>query len=138
MKIVCRTLFDCTATGVVGHLRPSSIPFVDTAGQAVDSLESWTRSRNQQRNLETIKQLIALRAQPINLTNPRRVGEHWQFSFETESDAVYGTRLNRFEYLVQDCEGVPMVTNLDEQPRLDTALHATGPNQNIWFETINT
>jgi hypothetical protein len=40
--------------------------------------------------------------------------------------------------LVGDCEGVPMVTGLDEAEAVTATLHAQGTNQNIWFSAINT
>lgn len=137
MKILCRTLFDCTATGVTGHLRPSDLPFVDAAGQTVDNQLAWNRSRNQQRNYETLIQLISLRTQPINITAPDQDQQHWQFSFETENENVYGSGDHVFENLLQDCAGVPMITNLGEQQSLNAVIETAGLRQNIWFETIN-
>jgi len=137
MKILCRTLFDCTTTGVTGHMRPSDLPFVDAAGQTVDNALAWNRSRNQQRNYETLIQLISLRTQPLQVTATQQDHEHWQFWFETENENVYGSAQNMFENLLQDCAGVPMVTNLGEQQSLNAVIETAGPRQNIWFESIN-
>ena len=138
MKILCRTLFDCTTTGVTGHMRISDLPFRDHAGQTVDNQLAWNRSRNQQRNYETLIQLISLRTQPINVTATERVNNSWQFSFETENESVYGSGAAVFENLLQDCNGVPMITNLGEQQSLNAVIETQGLRQNIWFETINT
>jgi len=137
MKILCRTLFDCTATGVTGHMRSSDLPFVDAAGQTVDNQLAWNRSRNQQRNYETLIQLISLRTQPINVTATDQNQQYWQFSFETENESVYGSGPDAFENLLQDCAGVPMITNLGEQQSLNAVIETQGLRQNIWFETIN-
>lgn len=137
MKILCRTLFDCTTTGVTGNLRPSNLPFVDAAGQPVDNQLAWNRSRNQQRNYQTLIQLISLRTQPINVTATDQNQQYWQFSFETENENVYGSGTDAFENLLQDCVGVPMITNLGEQQSITAVIETQGLRQNIWFETIN-
>ena len=137
MKILCRTLFDCTVTGVTGHMRPSDLPFVDRAGQPIDNQLAWNRSRNQQRNYETLIQLISLRTQPINVDPAQQHKDSWQFSFETDNENVYGPQDEPFENLLQDCEGVPMITNLGEQHSVTAVIETAGPRQNIWFETIN-
>lgn len=137
MKILCRTLFDCTATGVTGHMRVSDLPFKDAAGQTINNHLAWNRSRNQQRNYETLVQLISLRTQPINVTTPTKMDSQWQFEFETENENVFGSCDNPFENLLQDCSGVPMVTNLGEQESLNTVIETHGLRQNIWFEAIN-
>ena len=54
IKIEVHTQFDITATGVTGHYKSSQIPFTDAAGNIIDDANSWTRSRNQQRNWETL------------------------------------------------------------------------------------
>ena len=60
MSIQITTDFDCRPTGVTGHLRENLLPFTDQLGQQVTDISSWVRSRNQQRNWETIMQLIGL------------------------------------------------------------------------------
>ena len=139
MKIQCRTLFDCTRTGVTGAFRSSEIPYQDRAGQPVHNHENWHRSRNQQRNYETLLQIFGLRTQPQEITQPARIDGMWQFSFVSESEGVFDMHNNPdpLAGLLVDCEGVPMVTGLAEHT-LDTAtLHAQGVNQNIWFTAIN-
>jgi hypothetical protein len=137
MKILCRTLFDCTTTGVTGHMRTNDFPFEDAAGQTVDNALAWHRSRNQQRNYETLIQLISLRTQPMHVTATAQDQLHWQFWFETENENVYGPAHSVFENLLQDCAGVPMVTNLGEKQSINAVIETAGPRQNIWFEAIN-
>jgi nucleoside-diphosphate-sugar epimerase len=67
MKIYCETVFDITATGVTGHFKSSRIPFIDHAGHKITDSDSWNRARNQQRNWETLTQLIQLRTQIDNI-----------------------------------------------------------------------
>jgi len=139
MKIVCRTLFDCSYTGVTGHFRPSEIPFVDKCGQKISDQQSWNRSRNQQRNWETLMQIIGLRTQPQNITRPECKDSIWSFEFTAEAEGVYSLSddPDPIAGLKQDCEGVPMVVSLDEQPGILPTVSVNGSNQNIWFEAIN-
>ena len=70
MKIRCTTIFDITATGVTGHCKPSRMPFTDASGTAINNEQAWNLARNKQRNWETITQLISLRTQVDNITQP--------------------------------------------------------------------
>lgn len=139
MKIVCCTLFDCSYTGVTGHYRPSEIPFIDQADQPVTGHDDWNRSRNQQRNWETLMQIIGLRTQPQDITKPEYKDNKWCFEFVAEADGVYSLTDNPdpLAGLKQDCDSVPMVVNLDEPSNILPIINVSGPGQNIWFETIN-
>jgi hypothetical protein len=139
MKILCKTKFDCTHTGVTGHFRPSEIPFRDQAGQEVADQADWNRSRNQQRNWETLMQIIGLRTQPLSITRPICKDGIWEFEFVNESESVFGQsgHTDSFIGLKNDCNGVPMIVNLNEQSDLNPTIAASGADQNIWFESIN-
>lgn len=139
MKIVCRTFFDCSYTGVTGHFRPSEVPFVDRAGQTVQNQDDWHRSRNQQRNWETLMQIIGLRTQPQSVTRPKHQEQQWTFEFVAEATGVYSLTENSdpLAGLKMDCNGVPMVVGLGEKQSIAPTLTVTGSDQNIWFDTIN-
>ncbi len=139
MKILCQTLFDCSYTGVTGHYRPSEIPFVDRAGQAISNQQDWNHSRNQQRNWETLLQIISLRTQPQDLTTPVKKDAVWEFEFRSESESVFEIYGNTdpLAGLKQDCESVPMMLNLTEQPSMAPTITTSGDNQNIWFTAVN-
>jgi hypothetical protein len=139
MKIICRTLFDCSHTGVTGTFRSGAVPFVDRAGQKVDNIDSWNRSRNQQRNYETLLQIFGLRTQPQDIVGPNRKNKTWEISFVSEVEAVFEILGNadRLILLKQDCEGVPMMLNLLENKKIQPVLCTSGRDQNIWFELIN-
>lgn len=109
MKIRCSTIFDITATGVTGHYKPSRIPFVDRAGTTIASERDWNRARNQQRNWETITQLISLRTQVESITDPVCVDNQWLFEFEVESDTIFLLDNDPVGILKQDCYSVPML-----------------------------
>lgn len=139
MKFACQTLFDITATGVTGHYKLSRIPFRDRAGQLIHDTGSWNRSRNQQRNWETITQILSLRTQLFDLSDPisDQTGTRWMFEFETETSGVYGPDSDPVSVLRSDAAGVPMLRDLDNDPDIDTVLITDGARQNIWFAPIS-
>lgn len=140
MKILCRTLFDCSRTGITGNFRVAELPFKDRTNQDIRNQQDWNQSRNQQRNYETLTQIFGLRTQPQNLTLPVRIDGAWQFEFESESEGVFDVYgdADPLAGLKLDCEGVPMVLNLNEIPGLAPTIRTQGSQQNIWFDTINT
>lgn len=105
----------------------------------IETPDAWNQARNQQRNWESILQIVSLRTQPMNVVLPKKQPDGWYFEFEVEAEGVLSSNIDSDDLagLVADCEGVPMVTGLNEHT-LDTAtLHAQGENQNIWFVSIN-
>jgi hypothetical protein len=102
-------------------------------------LSDWNYARNQQRNWETITQILGLRTQVFELSNPVQdiSSTHWMFEFETESDGIYGPDSDPVQVLRADAEGVPMLLNLGNQSDIDPVLVTSGPNQNIWFAPIS-
>ena len=140
MKILCRTFFDCSLTGITGTFRSAELPFKDRANQDIRSQQDWNRSRNQQRNYETLTQIFGLRTQPLNITVPVKIQDTWEFAFDSESEGVFDVYGNTdpLAGLKLDCDGVPMVLNLGEEPGVGPTIRTQGPQQNIWFDTINT
>lgn len=138
MRYACQTLFDITATGVTGHFKLTRIPFIDRAGQKIVDQESWNRSRNQQRNWETLTQILGLRTQLSDVTLPVRstAGTTWMFEFETETTAAFGADSDPCEVLRIDAEGVPMILDLDNRSDLLPVLCTQGSEQNIWFAAL--
>ena len=118
MHIICRTRFDITATGVRNS-------FYKNRADAADTV-TWTRNRNQQRNWETLNQIISLRTLPVNITQPRRAskdGENlWVFEFDIEQPATVGTDEDPVGILKADCRDVPMLTGLEEDPGVGGVL----------------
>ena len=133
MKYGCRTRFDITVTGVTGHYKLSRVPFTDSSGQEVDDEYSWNYARNQQRNWETVTQLISLRAQITNVSTPVQTGNEWSFTFEVETAGAYGPEEDTTAILRSDSEGVPMLIDLENEPGIEPVLIVTGDQQNIWF-----
>ena len=139
MKVLCRTFFDCTHTGVTGHFRESQLPLVTKTGLVIKTSADWNRARNQHRNWESLIQVISLRTQPMDVVLPKKQPDGWHFEFNVEAEGVLsgGHNTDDLAGLAADCEGVPMITGLDESIAVTATLHATGPDQNIWFTAIN-
>ena len=139
MKIHCRTYFDCSPTGVTGHYRVSSIPFKDFTGKNIENQSQWNYARNQQRNWETINQLISLRTQPNNIEPAKKQNNAWEFTFEVDDPFVYSItgESGNIGSLINESHGVPMITGLEETKNIDPVLKTSGPEQNIWFVVVN-
>ena len=138
MKFACQTLFDITATGITGHCKLTRMPFQDRTGYVIRDSESWNRARNQQRNWETLTQILSLRTQLFEITDPipDQTGTRWLFEFETETDGIYGPSDDPVSVLRSDATGVPMLRELNNDPDIETVLVTEGPRQNIWFAPI--
>jgi len=132
MSIQITTDFDCRPTGVTGHYRENLLPFTDQLGQSVTDMSTWVRSRNQQRNWETIMQLISLYTQPVRVSQVRAKDQRWQFEFDTDFDDVFAINDDPVGRLLQACDGVPVINYVEQQ--LTTLLH---PGVNIWFNALN-
>ena len=127
-SICVLTDFDCRPTGVTGHFRTNVLPFVDRLNQPITDVDSWNSSRNQQRNWETILQLIGLYTQPQSISDIRMQNGRWEFEFETEFDDVFRLNEDPVGLLKQACRGVPIINYVQQQL---TAL--LQPDVNIWF-----
>lgn len=84
-------------------------------------------------------QIIGLRTQPQDITRPERRSNEWCFEFVAEATGVYSLTDSDdpLAGLKQDCDGVPMVTGIDEQIDIAPTINVSGSKQNIWFEAIN-
>jgi hypothetical protein len=137
MRFACQTKFDITATGIVGHYKPAQLPFCDRVGQSITDISTWNRARNQQRNWETLTQLIAMRAQIFDILEPVEYNGVWSFEFEVETPDVYGSPDDPTAVLRSDADGIPMINNLDNTTELPAMLLTQGKQQNIWFIPIS-
>jgi hypothetical protein len=114
------------------------MPYTDAAGQVIRDQATWNRSRNQQRNWETLQQILSLRTQIMQITPPvtDQTGTRWMFEFETETQGTYGPESDPTQILRADAEGVPMLIALNNNPDVDPYLVTSGPRQNIWFAPL--
>lgn len=136
MKIRCSTHFDITETGTTGYFKISQVPYSDRSGATITDVTDWNKSRNKQRNFETITQILQLRTQIFNVSAPVK-NNKWEFEFDVEFEGIYQLDQDVFGILKQDCESVPMIMGLSEEYTLTPTLVTDGPQQNIWFELIS-
>lgn len=111
------------------------------------------KSRNQQINFETILQIVGMRCQPENITDPLRVTTElhdnrwgikyhstqnaaWEFTFTTYHRDVFSNEISKLGNLLSDSEGVPMLTKLDETQALISRLITHGDYKNIHYEIV--
>ena len=127
------TRFDCTATGVTGHFKANTLPFQDREGQEIRDQAAWNRSRNQQRNWETILQIIGLYTQAQDISTTEKTDQGWRFEFSTEFDDVFSDRGDPLGLLKTACRGVPMFYDLDHIPKTDML----DPDSNIEFVIVD-
>ena len=132
MRIQCQTLFDITATGVTGHFKPSRMPFTDHNGTKINNEDKWIRARNQQRNWETVTQIISLRTQ-VDFLLPKKTPTGWMFEFEIANDQLFSSDQDPLAILKDDCANVPMILGLNEIDLNDTVLAV---DKNIWFTIV--
>lgn len=151
--ITCFSLVDLTKTAVIGSYRAGFTPFVDNANQSVTDMTEWTRSRNQQRNFETVMQIIGLRAQPMLLDTPTQslnelsdykfgtdwVGSHqvWSFRFSVEYAFVFDRNEQDLAALLEDMNNIPCIAGLSESVQLPAPVFKTyGASTNVYFEKL--
>ena len=147
-KVICYTLFDCTATGILNHAKVTQLPLTDKQGGIITDQAALTRARNQQRNWETLTQLISLRTQVIIYSEPqilqdasvamlglnRRSSKIWTFEFGSEFADIYDINGEPLAALTQDCDGVPLITGLSEGiENLEPVIKTTGAMINTKF-----
>lgn len=137
MRYACQTHFDITATGVTGYFKPMHLPYQDRAAQDIVDQLTWNRSRNQQRNWETLTQLISMRTQIFELLEPTSYKGTWSFEFEVETSGIFGSDDDPVAVLRADAEGIPMINNLNNIRELAPFLKTHGSDQNIWFIPIS-
>lgn len=131
MIIQVSTTFDCTHTGITGNFTQHRLPMHDHNGNFIVDDAAWHRARNQQRNYETLVQILSLRTQLVSVSLPERRGDRWVFMVEPERAQVFQDNLRA---LHDDCQGVPMLINLDESVKSLPKLIVQGPDTNCWFE----
>lgn len=136
MKIGVFTYFDCTATGTTGHFRQARLPMTDRAQKTIVSEQDWNLSRNQQRNFETLLQIIGLYTQPLDLSDPvyDNVTKFWGFEFSVEFEGIFATDADSLGLLKQQTQHVPMITGLTESWQVGKQLD---PDTNIFFQELN-
>lgn len=148
-KIECYCGFSIVDTGVTGARYPNSYPWTGRNGLVLHDHDSYARARNQQRNFDTLLQIIGLRSQPLEISSPLMLDNAdalpstliknipiWYFSFEIESADIWQEKGDDLALLRQDSDGVPMLTGLGESPAVGSYLCAQGPETNLYFRIL--
>lgn len=110
-------------------------------------------ARNQQRNWETVQQIIGLRTQPtiisvestvedvskfnfgINYTGKHKI---WNFTFSVEYDGIYQRGSDKFGLVKYDFKITPVILGLTETAVPQSPLfYPSGPWNNIYFKAIS-
>ena len=136
MILRCRTLFDITRTDVKHAFASGRLPFQDRAGRMITDHRSWMLARNQQRNWETLVQILSLRTQPAGMTDPTFMfGQDtwWAFEFAIDDPGFLAQGDRPYGQLEEDCAMVPMLIGLTEQVKITPMLI---PGINIIFEAV--
>ena len=140
--IQCFTLIDITQTNTVGSYKDKQGDFA-----------TWTKSRNKQRNWETIVQGIGLRTQLVDLEQPKNqlydlsqyqfgtslTGQHvvWTFRFGIEYPDVYNKDNIEFLALLEDIDNIPCILGLDETaPMVKSTFKTFGSELNTYFQKL--
>ena len=125
---------------------------ITPTGQTVHSVEKEIE-RNQQRNWETVQQILSLRTQPEIISTSNLVadikdhyfginyqGEHkiWTFTFGVEYRDIYINGPDVFGLLRSDFKFTPVVTELTETAIFNKPVfYSDGPWNNIYFITLS-
>lgn len=129
------TLIDITNTGVLTQENISQ------------------KQRNQQRNWETVYQLLSLRAQLLEFEylgmikddvskysfgiNYQGIHNIWQFTFAVEHAGVYAFNHDRYGTIKDDFRIAPIILNLDETATpVQPLFYTSGPEKNTYFNTV--
>ena len=145
-KVECLCLFDITATAVNGTQRNIQYPYVSKNGTQINDAWSLSQARNQQRNLDTILQLIGMRTQIFEISDPELVADIpeeftwagdrarvWRFTFEIEPQSQWTVDNDEFWILKNDSDRTPMLAGLAETVAMEPWLVAQGHNINIIY-----
>lgn len=124
----CSTLIDITKTDAVRHYNK---------GMPEDKTD-YEIMRNQQRNYQSIIQVIGLRGQPVYLSAPTTefhtklsnlgfgseytTGTVWTFHFGVEQQGLFDSPDKKGGLLIDDLHNVPVVTDLTEDVTIDPSI----------------
>ena len=147
MKFKCYTLFDITKTNITNRKAPSDL--------SVEQAGVWQSKRNMQCNFDTIIQLISLRAQPEDITDPVQLNsktdpcnkfgfllsdepfDYWTFTFTVNHAGVFNDGNLELGFLYSDCDLVPMIKIDHTTSRTSPFLEVNPELRNIYFDISN-
>lgn len=136
-RIQCWCRYDITATGVRSNFNTNRIGTRTEEGVELRDEESWNLARNQQRNWETMNQIISLRCLPERINLPRRDGDWWVFDFEVPDVTAVSSVDQDLTYLTDDAAGVPMIVGLQESSLDSNIISTQGESATVKFLLMN-
>jgi len=129
-RIKAYTLIDITNTGVVRNFKKDFLPYTDKSGNKITTEKEWLFARRQERNYETLLQILSLRIQPMDIDGPFLIKNNikrykfgkqyktnhpvWMVEFGYESTNALATSDDPIGLLASDCNNVPMMIGLLE------------------------
>lgn len=147
MRIRCYSLFDITKTNVTNKKK-----LLDAS---VEEALDWQNKRSTQCNLDTLIQVISLRAQPENVTEPflnsdaenidkfgflydfTETQHYWHFDFIVNYASVFSDGKDDLGALYNDCEDVPMIKTHKSPHNIPPSLDISPELRNIYFEILS-
>ena len=139
-------MFDITKTNISSKKK--------SLDASIEEALEWQNKRNTQCNLDTIIQVISLRAQPENITEPQCSSDneniekfgflydfdeqqsYWYFDFMVNYASVFSDGDNDLGALYHDCEDVPMIKTTKSPNIIPSSLDISPELRNIYFEII--
>ena len=150
-RIKAYTLIDITSTGVIRNFKKDLL-YTDNTGNVIDTEQKWLFARRQQRNFETLLQLLSLRIQPMDIDGPISIdddinryefGKHyttnhpvWMVEVGYETTDALATDNDPIGLLYSDCNNVPMMVNLLEGDNVSPYVDCS-ESRNTYFAQGN-
>lgn len=134
-KIQATCAFDITPTGAYSY-RPIELPGTTKNGQTVVDKKQWYHIVNQQRNWDTVQQLLDLRTQVESITEPKKTENLWQFEFCVDLQKIHSNPGQALEIMTEDFHSVPIILDLDETGDLLPYITTTGDNPNLQLKIL--
>lgn len=122
----------------------TTVDVTQTNVRTKNDIDDWSVQRNQQRNLDTLVQTLALRSQPTNIEvrsfdgvpaffglgkELPEVATIWEVLFDIEHADAFG---NKCELAIKDLDYVPIINGLNEtQLSFPPVFIATGIFKNV-------
>lgn len=145
-KVEIYCLFDITASGVSSQHKNTAFPVITKQGQQITDPVALAQARNQQRNFDTLLQLLSLRTQIFEIKNPELTATPpqqfhdkdrvWRMEFEIEPQSQWLVDNDDFWMLKQDSNGTPMIVGLTESPGLAPVLDTASKAPNILYQYV--
>lgn len=145
------TLVDITRTDTLRLFNQNVISTYNKIGTLITGELVWNFSRNQQRNWQTVLQLVNLRDKALYITSPaflnnrdlkkykfgkKYLGFHtvWSLQFSLTSFNTYEEKISAIDFLLHDFNKIPIITKLSETVNLPTScFETTGEYQNTYI-----